>query len=139
MAKTALQLIADAVAKKHKITVKEAEKFVSAMFDVVNEGLKNDKLVKVKGLGTFKVQAVKPRESVNVNTGERVLIEGHDKVSFTPDASMKELVNKPFAQFETVVLNDGVDFTDIDNKSDNVEKVESTDEIVDSLNEKCDF
>ncbi|MBF1383582.1 HU family DNA-binding protein [Prevotella aurantiaca] len=137
MAKTALQLIADAVAKKHKITVKEAEKFVSAMFDVVNEGLKNDKLVKVKGLGTFKVQAVKPRESVNVNTGERVLIEGHDKVSFTPDASMKELVNKPFAQFETVVLNDGVDFTDIDNKSDNVEKVESTDEIVDSLNENA--
>ena len=137
MAKTALQLIADAVAKKHKITVKEAEKFVSAMFDVVNEGLKNDKLVKVKGLGTFKVQAVKPRESVNVNTGERVLIEGHDKVSFTPDASMKELVNKPFAQFETVVLNDGVDFTDIDNKSDNVEKVESTDEIVDSLNKNA--
>lgn len=135
MAKTALQLIADAVAKKHKITVKEAEKFVSAIFDVVNEGLKTDKLVKVKGLGTFKVQAVKPRESVNVNTGERVLIEGHEKVSFTPDATMKELVNKPFAQFETVVLNDGVDFADIESKSDDEEKAENIDEIVVSTEE----
>lgn len=138
MAKTALQLIADAVAKKHKITVKEAEKFVSAIFDVVNEGLKTDKLVKVKGLGTFKVQAVKPRESVNVNTGERVLIEGHEKVSFTPDATMKELVNKPFAQFETVVLNDGVDFADIESKSDDEEKAENTDEIVVSAEEIAD-
>ena len=128
MAKTALQLIADAVAKKHKITVKEAEKFVSSMFDVMNEGLKTDKLVKVKGLGTFKVQAVKPRESVNVNTGERVLIEGHDKVSFTPDTTMKELVNKPFALFETVVLNDGVDFADLESKPDDEEKKEKTDE-----------
>lgn len=128
MAKTALQLIADAVAKKHKITVKEAEKFVSSMFDVMNEGLKTDKLVKVKGLGTFKVQAVKPRESVNVNTGERVLIEGHDKVSFTPDTIMKELVNKPFALFETVVLNDGVDFADLESKPDDEEKKEKADE-----------
>ena len=128
MAKTALQLIADAVAKKHKITVKEAEKFVSSMFDVMNEGLKTDKLVKVKGLGTFKVQAVKPRESVNVNTGERVLIEGHDKVSFTPDTTMKELVNKPFALFETVVLNDGVDFADLERKPDDEEKKEKADE-----------
>ena len=134
MAKTALQLIADTVAKKHKITVKDAEKFVSAMFDVMNEGLKTDKLVKVKGLGTFKVQAVKPRESVNVNTGERVLIEGHDKVSFTPDATMKELVNKPFAQFETIVLNDGVDFTDIDSKYENEATLENADETTVSTN-----
>ena len=134
MAKTALQLIADTVAKKHKIAVKDAEKFVSAMFDVMNEGLKTDKLVKVKGLGTFKVQAVKPRESVNVNTGERVLIEGHDKVSFTPDATMKELVNKPFAQFETVVLNDGVDFTDIDSKYENEATLENADETTVSTN-----
>ena len=98
------------------------------MFDVMNEGLKTDKLVKVKGLGTFKVQAVKPRESVNVNTGERVLIEGHDKVSFTPDTTMKELVNKPFALFETVVLNDGVDFADLENKPDDEEKKEKADE-----------
>ena len=138
MAKTALQLIADTVAKKHKITVKEAEKFVSAIFDVVNEGLKTDKLVKVKGLGTFKVQSVKPRESVNVNTGERVLIEGHEKVSFTPDATMKEFVNKPFAQFETVVLNDGVDFADIESKSNDEEKAENTDEIVVSAEEIAD-
>lgn len=136
MAKTALQLIADAVAKKHKITVKEAEKFVSSMFDVMNEGLKTDKLVKVKGLGTFKVQAVKPRESVNVNTGERVLIEGHDKVSFTPDTTMKELVNKPFALFETVVLNDGVDFADLESKPDDEEKKEKSDETVVSDEEK---
>lgn len=136
MAKTALQLIADAVAKKHKITVKEAEKFVSSMFDVMNEGLKTDKLVKVKGLGTFKVQAVKPRESVNVNTGERVLIEGHDKVSFTPDTTMKELVNKPFALFETVVLNDGVDFADLESKPDEEEKKEKADETVVSDEEK---
>lgn len=128
MAKTALQIIADAVAKKHKITVKEAERFVSSMFDVMNEGLKTDKLVKVKGLGTFKVQAVKSRESVNVNTGERVLIEGHDKVSFTPDTTMKELVNKPFALFETVVLNDGVDFADLESKPDDEEKKEEADE-----------
>jgi DNA-binding protein HU len=128
MAKTALQLIADAVAKKHKITVKEAERFVSSMFDVMNEGLKTDKLVKVKGLGTFKVQAVKPRESVNVNTGEHVLIEGHDKVSFTPDTTMKELVNKPFALFETVVLNDGVDFAGLESKPDDEEKKEKADE-----------
>ena len=134
MAKTALQLIADTVAKKHKITVKDAEKFVSAMFDVMNEGLKTDRHVKVKGLGTFKVQAVKPRESVNVNTGERVLIEGHDKVSFTPDATMKELVNKPFAQFETVVLNDGVDFTDIDSKYENEATLENADETTVSTN-----
>lgn len=136
MAKTALQLIADAVAKKHKITVKEAEKFVSSMFDVMNEGLKTDKLVKVKGLGTFKVQAVKPRESVNVNTGERVLIEGHDKVSFTPDTTMKELVNKPFALFETVVLNDGVDFADLESKPDDEEKKEKADETTVSDEEK---
>ena len=136
MAKTALQLIADAVAKKHKITVKEAEKFVSSMFDVMNEGLKTDKLVKVKGLGTFKVQAVKPRESVNVNTGERVLIEGHDKVSFTPDTTMKELVNKPFALFETVVLNDGVDFADLERKPDDEEKKETKEAITTEISDE---
>ena len=136
MAKTALQLIADAVAKKHKITVKEAERFVSSMFDVMNEGLKTDKLVKVKGLGTFKVQAVKPRESVNVNTGERVLIEGHDKVSFTPDTTMKELVNKPFALFETVVLNDGVDFADLESKPDDKEKKETKEAITTEISDE---
>lgn len=101
--------IAKIVAKKRKITDKNAESFLVDMFDVIHEGLHADKQVKVKGLGTFKITAVKSRESVNVNTGERVVIEGHSKVSFTPETSMKERVNKPFAQFETVMVNDHVD------------------------------
>ena len=86
------------------------------MFDVVNEGLQDDKQVKVKWLGTFKVTSVKDRESVDVNTGERIVIDGRDKISFTPDNILKEIVNKPFAQFETVVVNDGVEFDEIDKK-----------------------
>lgn len=113
MAKTILQEIAARVAKKHNITIKSAESFVSQFFDVVKEGLDADKQVKVKGFGTFKVVTVKPRESINVRTGERVVIESHDKVNFTPDAAMKELVNRPFSQFETVELKDDVDFEDI--------------------------
>ena len=120
MAKGSIQSLAIAIAKKYKLSNVDATKFVEAIFDIVTEELKNNGQVKIKGLGTFKVQSVKPRESVN--TGERVLIEGHDKISFTPDATMKELVNKPFSQFETVVLNDGVDFeeekTPIDDTSD---------------------
>ena len=113
MAKTILQEIAARVAKKHNITIKSAESFVSQFFDVVKEGLDADKQVKIKGFGTFKVVTVKPRESINVRTGERVVIESHDKVNFTPDATMKELVNRPFSQFETVELKDDVDFEDI--------------------------
>jgi nucleoid DNA-binding protein len=113
MAKTILQEIAARVAKKHNITIKSAESFVSQFFDVVKEGLDADKQVKVKGFGTFKVVTVKSRESINVRTGERVVIESHDKVNFTPDATMKELVNRPFSQFETVELKDDVDFEDI--------------------------
>ena len=113
MAKTILQEIAARVAKKHNITIKSAESFVSQFFDVVKEGLDADKQVKVKGFGTFKVVTVKPRESIDVRTGERVVIESHDKVNFTPDATMKELVNRPFSQFETVELKDDVDFEDI--------------------------
>ncbi|GAB6981772.1 HU family DNA-binding protein [Prevotella dentasini] len=113
MAKTSIQILAEAIAKRHQLKAKDAQLFAEAVFEVINEGLKRDKLVKVKGLGTFKVLTVKPRESVNVNTGARVLIEGHDKVSFTPDASMKELVNKPFSQFETVIINEGVELDDI--------------------------
>lgn len=112
MAKTYVQRIAEVVARKHDLSLKDAEDFVSSMFTAIHEGLDEDKQVKVKGLGTFTVKAVKARESVNVNTGERVVISSHDKVSFTPDKTMAELVNKPFAQFETVVLNDGVDFAD---------------------------
>lgn len=127
MARTALQQIANIVAKKHHLSVKETDKFIDNIFEVINEGLDADKLTKVKGLGTFKVQAVKPRESINVNTGERVLIKGHNKVTFTPDNDMKELVNKPFAQFETVVLNEGVDFEDLeDETTDRVLQSEET-------------
>lgn len=120
MPRTVLQLISEELSKKIGLSVKEADSFVSAIFEVVNNGLKEDKITKVKGLGTFKLLAVKPRESINVNTGERVLIEGHNKVSFTPDSFMKELVNKPFSQFETVILNDGVEFEeDIQNEEKN--------------------
>ena len=114
MAKTAIQLITSALAKQHNLSAADAATFVDAFFDIISSELKNGNQVKIKGLGTFKVQAVKPRESVNVNTGERVLIEGHDKISFTPDAVMKELVNKPFSQFETVVINDGVDTEELE-------------------------
>ena len=101
---------------KMGLEVAEAETFISVMFKVVNEGLREDKLVKIKGLGTFKLTKVSARESVDVNTGERIVIEGRDKISFTPDNYMRDLVNSPFAQFETVVLNDGVDFSAIDEK-----------------------
>ena len=108
-----IQDLAKYLSKKHKIQQKEAERFLTALVDVLNEGLHYEKLVKVKGLGTFKVIEVKNRESVDVTTGERILIEGRPKITFTPDAVMKDLVNKPFAQFETVVLNEGVNFDNL--------------------------
>ena len=126
MAKILISDLAKEVAKKHKLPQKETELFIANMFAVVAEGLQQDKLVKVKGLGTFKVTQVKPRESVDVNTGERVLISGHDKVTFTPDSLMKELVNKPFAQFETVVINGDVDFAAIDAANPTVETEDVT-------------
>lgn len=95
---------------KNGLGDKESRRFVKAIFDVIQECLDEEKVVKVKGLGTFKIIEVDDRESINVNTGERVLIEGHSKLTFTPDSVMKEIVNKPFSQFETVILNDGVDF-----------------------------
>ena len=101
---------------KMGLEVAEAEAFITAMFKVVNEGLKEDKLVKIKGLGTFKLTKVSARESVDVNTGERIVIEGREKISFSPDNYMRDLVNSPFSQFETVVLSDGVDFSAIDEK-----------------------
>jgi nucleoid DNA-binding protein/LysM repeat protein len=113
---------ASLLAEKHGISHKEAEMFVSLLFDIAKGALHAQKQVKIKGLGTFKLTSVSSRESIDVNTGQRILIEGRDKVSFTPDAAMKNLVNRPFAQFETVILKDDVDFTDIDKKYD--EKVE---------------
>ena len=100
MAKTGMQMITNTLARLYKLPAADAMAFVDTFFAIISSELKNGRQVKVKGLGTFKVQSVKPRESVNVNTGERVLIEGHDKVTFTPDTAMKELVNKPFSQFE---------------------------------------
>ena len=122
MSKISLSDLAQRLAEKSGISLQDAELFVRKMFDVANEGLQSDKLVKMKWLGTFKVMAVKDRESVDVNTGERIIIEGRDKISFTPDNILKEIVNKPFAQFETVVVNDGVDFDEIDRKFENAEE-----------------
>ena len=116
MSKSNISRLAKSISSKHGLTQAEAERFISKMFEVANEGLHEDKLLKIKWLGTFKVAPVKDRESVDVNTGERIVIEGRDKISFTPDNILKEIVNKPFAQFETVVVNDGVDFSDIDEK-----------------------
>ena len=114
MARTVIQIIASALAKQYNLSAADSSAFIDSFFAIISEELKKGNQVKIKGLGTFKVQRVKPRESVNVNTGERVLIEGHDKISFTPDAAMKELVNKPFSQFETVVINDGVDTKELE-------------------------
>ena len=123
--------LAKALVGKFGITQKQAERFIQTFFDVVSDGIHYDKQVKVKGLGTFKVIEVKDRESVNIKTGERFMIEGREKITFTPDAVMKELVNKPFSQFETVALNDGVDFSDIDaayseTESQSVDSLSST-------------
>ena len=114
MERISIQELAAVLTVKNGLKKKEAERFVATIFETVKDVLKTDRMVKIKGLGTFKMVEIEPRESVNVNTGERVLIEGHTKVSFTPDTSMKDLVNKPFSQFETVLLNDGVDFSGVD-------------------------
>ena len=112
MGKISIQDLSSVLVEKRGLSKKDASNFISEMFDIVQQELEKEKIVKIKGLGTFKIIDVDDRESVNVNTGERVLIEGHGKITFTPDSLMKELVNKPFSQFETVVLNDGVEFED---------------------------
>ena len=124
MNKSSLSVLAKAVASKRGLTQAEAERFIATMFEVAGDGIQEDKLLKMKWLGTFKITSVKDRESVDVNTGERILIEGRDKISFTPDNILKEIINKPFAQFETVVVNDGIDFSDIDEKFANMEREE---------------
>ena len=125
MSKNSLNGLADKLAEKSGLSQIEAELFIRKMFDVCHQGLAADKIVKMRWLGTFKVTSVKDRESVDVNTGERIVIEGRDKISFTPDNILKEIVNKPFAQFETVIVNDGVDFESIDKKyEDSLEEEE---------------
>lgn len=116
MSKSSIQILAQVLAAKDNLSFVEAERFVRQMFDIAYENIEADKLLKMKWLGTFKVLSVKDRESVDVNTGERIVIEGRDKISFTPDAILKEIINKPFALFDTVVVNDGVEFGDIDAK-----------------------
>ena len=112
MGKIFMTELAEMLAQKAGISKREAQQFLTDFVETIQDGVNADKLVKIKGLGTFKVIDVDARESVNVNTGERVTIDSHQKLTFTPDTAMKELVNKPFSQFETVVLNEGVVFDD---------------------------
>lgn len=139
MSKISITELASVLMDKHGLKRTEAELFIRQLVVVVNESLKKDKVAKLKGLGTFKVQSVSPRKSVDVNTGEAIVIEGRDKITFTADATMRDLVNAPFAQFETVVVNDGVDFSSIDEaakidstNSENVKTEEDPDNVVEN-------
>lgn len=136
MSKFSLNTLGTLLADKSGLSQVEAELFIRKMFDVCNQGLDADKQVKIKWLGTFKVQATRDRESINVNTGERFTIEGRDKLTFTPDNILKEIVNKPFAQFETVVVNDGVDFDEIDEKFGEEQTEDAPSEVIDFLDEE---
>ena len=136
MSKFSLNTLGKLLADKSGLSQGEAELFIRKMFDVCNQGLDADKQVKIKWLGTFKVQATKDRESINVNTGERFTIEGRDKLTFTPDNILKEIVNKPFAQFETVVVNDGVDFDEIDEKFGEEQTEDAPAQVIDFLDEE---
>ncbi|MDV3113932.1 HU family DNA-binding protein [Segatella copri] len=135
MSKFSLNTLGKLLTDKSGLSQVEAELFIRKMFDVCNQGLDADKQVKIKWLGTFKVQATKDRESINVNTGERFTIEGRDKLTFTPDNILKEIVNKPFAQFETVVVNDGVDFGEIDEKFGEEQTEDAPAQVIDFLDE----
>ena len=136
MSKFSLNTLGKLLADKSGLSQVEAELFIRKMFDVCNQGLEADKQVKIKWLGTFKVQDTKDRESINVNTGERFTIEGRDKLTFTPDNILKEIVNKPFAQFETVVVNDGVDFDEIDEKFGEEQTEDAPEQVIDFLDEE---
>ena len=136
MSKFSLNTLGKLLADKSGLSQVEAELFIRKMFDVCNQGLDADKQVKIKWLGTFKVQATKDRESINVNTGERFTIEGRDKLTFTPDNILKEIVNKPFAQFETVAVNDGVDFDEIDEKFGEEQTEDAPEQVIDFLDEE---
>ena len=120
--KVTIQDIIELLAEKHSMTKKDAEIFVKGMFELIEEALVTEKYVKVKGLGTFKLTEVESRESVNVNTGERIEIQGHTKISFTPDSSMKDLINKPFAHFETVILNENTKLEDTETEIEGEEE-----------------
>lgn len=134
MARFSIPVIASAISSKHGLSKTDAENFVTTLFDLINDGLDKERIVKIKGLGTFKIIDVRERESVNVNTGERVTIGGHGKLTFTPDPVMRDFVNKPFAQFETVILNEGVELEELNSiqgpdetSGDNQETYEESD------------
>ena len=137
MNKLTLNNIAKVLVEKNGLEPKEAMMFTTAMFDLIHDRLNEERIVTVKGLGTFKMIRVEARESINVRTGERVLIDSHAKITFTPDAVMKELVNKPFSQFETVVLNDDVEFTDMKSEetTDETNNSEQSESLVDVVSE----
>ena len=129
MGKLTIQEVAKILVEKNGLTQRDASRFASEFFAVILQHLQEDEPVKIKGLGTFKIINVEARESISVRTGERVVIDSHSKVTFIPDNTMKELVNKPFSQFETVVLNDGVDFPDIDTPQEPEEEVAETETV----------
>ena len=126
--KILLQDLAERLALRGNVSRRDAELFVRSVLDVVEEYLQTDKIVKIKGLGTFKLVSVESRESVDVNTGERIRIKGYVKVAFTPDATLRDQVNKPFAQFETVILNDGTSVEDMERVDEEEEPVELVDD-----------
>lgn len=138
-----IQDLIDLLAEKHGMGKKDAESFVKEFFLLVEESLEKDKYVKIRGLGTFKLIDVESRESVNVNTGERIEIQGHTKVSFTPEPSLKEVINKPFSHFETVVLNENTVLEDtlLENENDDEEEVvqNSTEVSTKDIAEKTDM
>ncbi|MBQ7422217.1 MAG: HU family DNA-binding protein, partial [Prevotella sp.] len=139
MGKVTIQELSKILVEKNGLSQRDASKFGTTMFALILEYLERGEQVKVKGLGTFRIINVEARESVSVRTGERVVIESHSKVSFTPDATMKELVNKPFSQFETVVLNDGVEFNDIREQPEQEEDVDTdVDEVADVVDTEVD-
>lgn len=119
--------LASVLEEQHQLSKSEAEFFIPLLVDVLTTGLKADKQVKIKGLGTFKVTSVNARESVDVNTGERIIIEGREKISFTPEPVLRDKVNSPFEQFETVTVSDDVDFSEIDERYQQLEEQENAD------------
>ena len=130
-----IQDLIDLLAEKHGMSKKNADSFVKEFFQLIEEALEKDKYVKIKGLGAFKLIDVERRESVNVNTGERFEIQGHTKVSFTPEPALKDIINKPFAHFETVVLNEGTVLEDTPVDSDSEEDEDTEQKVEDVVPE----
>jgi len=135
MNKQLIKDLSQELVDKFELDKKQANSFVEKMFSVLQDGLQDEKIVKIKGLGTFKVISVQSRKSIDVNTGEPILIDGRDKISFTPDSDMRDFVNRPFSQFETVAVNDGTDFSLIDKKFEEEEKEETSENSVENKQE----